>query len=170
MLVLHREDTRNKFKEAFGAVKEQLGKLLRKTFLTFSKVKYFSRFNSKTKKREVTLIYLEIEKDQQFQKVVHAADIFIRSMLKNEIIANSELKQMRIVYDHNENLYRNEEYHLTLFRVKDVAEDEHFEEIFKQISQMFKSQVFECGSLEISTRNHYDPSGFYAPFDQIDLK
>lgn len=30
---------------------------------------------------------------------------------------------MRIVYDHNENLYKNEEYHLTLFRVKDVQEN-----------------------------------------------
>lgn len=30
---------------------------------------------------------------------------------------------MRISYSHNENLYRNEEYHLTLFRVKNVVED-----------------------------------------------
>lgn len=39
--------------------------------------------------------------------MVRAGDAFIRAMLKSEVIANNELKQMRISYDHNENLYKN---------------------------------------------------------------
>lgn len=108
MLVLHREDTKKKFIDIFTEIQEQLAKILNNTLLTFSQVKYFTRLNPKTKKKEVTLIYLEIDKDSEWAKLTKAADLFFRAMLKTEIIANTELKQMRVSYNHNENLYQNE--------------------------------------------------------------
>jgi hypothetical protein len=57
--------------------------------ITFSKIGYFSRLNSKTKKREVTILYLEIKKDENYKKLEIIADKFIREMIKNEIIVSS---------------------------------------------------------------------------------
>jgi len=58
MLVLHRQDTRVKAKQIFSEINEQLTSILSDTVLTFSKVAYFSKSNPKTKKKEVSLIYL----------------------------------------------------------------------------------------------------------------
>lgn len=69
------------------------------------------------------MIYLEIEKDENFKKIEKVTDLFIRQMLACEIITPAELKQMRIRYDHNSSLYLNEENHLTLFRVNNVPFD-----------------------------------------------
>ncbi len=54
--------------------------------ITFKKVKYFSKVNPKTKKSEVTLLYLEIDKDDNSKRIEKAGDLFIREMLKADII------------------------------------------------------------------------------------
>lgn len=76
--------------------------------ITFTRVRYFSRMNPKTKKNEVTLLYLEINKDEHFRKIEKATDLFIRQMLQSEIITPAELKQMRIQYDHASSQYKSE--------------------------------------------------------------
>lgn len=43
---------------------------------------------------------------------------------------------MWIRYDHKESLYKNDQYHLTLFWVRNVNDDEHFQAIFKKISKI----------------------------------
>ena len=83
MLVLHREDTRNKFREAFDGVREILREVLEGTVINFVEVKHFSRVNHKSKKKEISLLYLEIEKNEHYKRLIKAGDIFIRAMLKN---------------------------------------------------------------------------------------
>lgn len=61
-------------------------------------------------------------------------DLFIRQMLACDVINAAELKQMRIRYDHNTNLYKSEENHLTLFRVNNIPLDENFKHFYQQIS------------------------------------
>lgn len=58
MLVLHREDTRQKIIQIMNRISEELQHILRDTFITFSRVNYFTKVNPKNKKREVTLLYL----------------------------------------------------------------------------------------------------------------
>jgi hypothetical protein len=67
-------------------VRPKLQEALDHTALTFSKLKYFSRFNHQTKKREVSVIYLDIHEDEQFSKVVFATDFLIRGLLREGII------------------------------------------------------------------------------------
>ena len=55
---MHRQDTREKFKVIFKEIKEQLGAILAETRLTFTKIGYFSKFNPKSKQKEVSLFYL----------------------------------------------------------------------------------------------------------------
>lgn len=89
MLILHRQDTRAKAKEVISQISEQIATILQTTVLTFSKISYFTKLNPKTKKKEVTLIYMEIEKDKEHDKVIKACDLVIRVMLKAEVIANN---------------------------------------------------------------------------------
>ena len=58
MLVLHREDTRQKIIQIMNRIAEELQHILRDTFITFSRVNYFTRVNPKNKRKEVTLLYL----------------------------------------------------------------------------------------------------------------
>jgi hypothetical protein len=142
MLILHREDTRQKIQQAMQKVGHEIKAMLQKTFITFKKVSFFNKVNPKTKKREVTLLYLEILKDENYKKIERATDLFIREMLKTDIINAAELKQMRIRYDHNENQYKNEENHLTLFRVRNVVEDEKFLHLFEEINKIDQYEPF----------------------------
>lgn len=76
--------------------------------VTFTRLRYFSRVNAMTKKSEVTLLYLEIKKDENFRKIEKATDLFIRQMLHCQIITPAELKQMRIHYDHASSQYKTQ--------------------------------------------------------------
>ncbi len=108
MLVLHREETRLQIAAILQKIENEVRAILAHTRITFTKVNYFSRMNPKTKRKEVTLLYLEMEKDENMKRVERVVDLFIRQMLNNEIITAGELKQMRIQYDHASSQYRNE--------------------------------------------------------------
>jgi hypothetical protein len=56
------------------------------TVLTFPQLKYFSRYNHQTKRKEVSVIYLDIHEDGQFSKVIVATDILIRGLLREGIV------------------------------------------------------------------------------------
>jgi len=43
--------------------------------------------------------------------------------MKPEVIVREELKQMFIKYDHNDGRFKNDQLHLTLFRVNNVFDD-----------------------------------------------
>jgi hypothetical protein len=43
---------------------------------------------------------------------------------------------MRIHFDHNTNLFKNEENHLSLFRLRKVIYDEKFEYVFNAIKKI----------------------------------
>ncbi len=66
---------------------------------------YFTRFNKNEKCNEITVIYGELS-----SKVVDTLnsliDKLMRHLLKEEVIAASELKEMNVFYDHNSNLYK----------------------------------------------------------------
>lgn len=47
----------------------------------------------------------------------------MRALLKEEIVVSSELKDMNVVYDHNNNLYKPETLHVSLFRASNLLED-----------------------------------------------
>ena len=68
------------------SIAEELQDILRDTFITFSGLNYFTGFNSKSQKREVTLLYLEVEKDDHLKRVEKATDLYIRKMLKAGLI------------------------------------------------------------------------------------
>ncbi len=80
---------------------ESLHSILKDVVIAFNKVSYFSKINTRTKKKEVTLLYLEIKKDENFRKIQKASDLFIREMLKADIVTVGQLKQMRIAYNFN---------------------------------------------------------------------
>lgn len=91
MLALPHEETRQKLLQAMNKIAEELQDLLKNTFITFSGVNYFTQFNHKSKRREVTLLYLETQKDENLKKVEKVTDLFIREMLRNGIITASQL-------------------------------------------------------------------------------
>ena len=76
------------------------------TRIGLKSIKYFTRWNHRTKTKEVTVLYLELEKDEHYQKVVKLTDMFVRELLKRELVSGDELKSMRINYDHNANLFK----------------------------------------------------------------
>lgn len=83
--------------------------------------------NPKTRQKEVSLIYLEVEQNTEWERLEKAGDSLLRGLLDLEVIASAELKQMHISYDHNTNRFRNEAYHLTLFRVRDIPDGPAFQ-------------------------------------------
>ena len=89
----------------------------------------------------MTVIYAEI--DKKSKEILNVlTDKLMRIMLKEEIVVASELKEMNIVYDHNTNLYKPETLHISLFRAKNLFEDEMFLEMFGQFKQKFKKVGF----------------------------
>lgn len=105
------------------SLKESIQKLMKNTHFNFVKVGYFSKNNMKTRKSEPNVIYLQIQKEDQYKKLMQLQDLYIRAMMKQEVIVREELKQMFIKYDHNDGRFKNDHFHLTLFRVKNIVED-----------------------------------------------
>lgn len=82
--------------------------------------------NKSTKSKEVTVIYLEVA-EHISNALVALTDQLIRTLLKEEILATEELKDMNVFYDHNSNLYRPETLHISLFRANNLFDDERFQ-------------------------------------------
>lgn len=79
-------------------LKKEVQDTLDYTTLSFSQLKYFTRFNHQTKRKEVSVIYAEIDRDEHYNKVVFATNILIRGLLNEGIIKQNELKRLRITY------------------------------------------------------------------------
>lgn len=58
---------------------------------------------------------------------------------------------MNVTYDHNNNLYKPETLHISLFRARNLFEDEKFIEIFQELQKKFISFAAECHYVDIST-------------------
>lgn len=58
---------------------------------------------------------------------------------------------MNVIYDHTTNLYKPETLHISLFRARNMLEDEPFLAIFKELQQRFQPFEAECHYLDIST-------------------
>jgi hypothetical protein len=86
MLVLHRQDSRQLITQILLKMQQEIQHLLSDAFVTFRRTSFFTRTNPKTQRKEVTLLYLEIERDEHFRKLERVTDVFIRQMLAAEII------------------------------------------------------------------------------------
>jgi hypothetical protein len=106
------------------SLKAKLQDILDFTTLSFSRLKYFTRYNHEVKRKEVSVIYMDIDEDEHFSKVVLATNLLVRGLLSEGIIRQHELKRLRISYSEKEDLYKCDNYHLTLFRLKDVEDNE----------------------------------------------
>lgn len=95
----------------------------------------------------------------------------MRALLKEEIIVASELKDMNVIYDHNNNLYKPQTLHVSLFRARNLLEDELFKNIFKNIQQQYQPFTAQCSFMDISTMcKEYDNDNYYLPLHRIVLK
>ena len=89
----------------------------------------------------MNVIYLDLKEDEEYQKVKEAVDYLIRSLMKENIIANEELKSMNIEYDHQSGLFKTKKLHITLFRCKGLYENETFLERFEQVVESYTDKV-----------------------------
>lgn len=52
------------------------------------------------------------------------------------MINANELKSMHIRYDHRSGKYINDQYHMTLFRIQGLWDNEKFQEVFKRVQEI----------------------------------
>ncbi len=127
------------------------------------KVQIFKRKTEEKGKRAVSVIYLEILEDENLKKIMEISHLLIKEFIDKEIIDVSELKAMKVLYDHNIGCFRAEKFHITLFR---VGEELDCEKINKEL-EGFEFGEVECGSIDISTRFLYEDDQFYKPLYRI---
>ena len=148
-------------------LKIKLGKIL-----TFSKqekpqkpsksIQIYKKPHSK-KQNQQNLIYLEIQEDESFRKIMQFSHLLIKEFLEKELMDTSDLKPMKVFYDHNSGFFRAEKFHITLFR---VDESVNLDKIKKEFDS-FEFGEAECNSVDISTRFLYDEEKFYMPLFRI---
>ena len=145
---------------------EELRNILHNLRLTAGRLRYFTTYNQ-WGPRKITVIYLDFEEDEHYEKLKVALDYHVRLMLKKGIVSDEELQEMYIVYNEKKEVFEKEKLHLTLFWCSDLYEDEKFLEVFKKIESRFKGEQLECDWVDISTRWHYDETKYFLPLCRI---
>ena len=105
MLSLPDNETQAKAVHIFDQMRGDLDKYLSNTSLTFSKIGYFTRFNHREKMNEVTVIYLEPEKDQSVEKLKIVNDQIIRQMMKAGIVQEKDFGRMHVNFNKDLNRF-----------------------------------------------------------------
>ena len=184
MLCLTKESHRLEAEEIFKRSQDSIAKILSEgkirlklgKVLSFSKklikekntrkVQIFKKKNSEEmNKRANSVIYLEILEDENLKKIMRISHLLIKEFIDKEIIDVSELKAMKVLYDHNIGCFRAEKFHLTLFR---VGEELDYEKMNKEF-EGFEFGEIECGSIDISTRFEFEEDQFYKPLYRIKI-
>ena len=171
MLTLPHEGKREKVRAVMEERREDFRKILEGTKLTADRLGYFTRsdYKNKSSQKYVNIIYLDLKEDGEYEKVKEAVDYLIRSLMKEDVIANEELKSMNIEYDHQSGLFKTKKLHITLFRCKGLYENETFLERFEHVVENYMGKMLECDWMDISTRFAYDETKFYQPLHRIPL-
>ena len=105
MLALPDNQTQAKAMHIFDQMRGDLDKHLRYTSPTFSKIGYFTRFNHKENMNEVTVIYLEPEKDQSVEKLKIVNDQIIRQMMTAGIVGEKDFGKMHVNFNKDLNRF-----------------------------------------------------------------
>jgi len=110
------------------------------------------------------VIYISLKKDQNTEKLNQICNLLITEMIANGIVNTKDLGKMCVEHNKETNMYTPQNYHVTLFRVKN-HEDLHqvnFQELFQKCQQT-DTVVHHVKRIDISTRYFYDSDGFYRP-------
>ena len=182
MLTLPKESHQKEAEEILKKNQEKINEILKNTKLKIKLGKVNSFFNKpegvaqvkghkymknkdykniQNKRQDV--IYLEVLDDDNLRKVKAISHILIKDFIEKEIIDTSDLKTMKLLYDHREGCFRAEKYHITLFRCDGSLD-------LRKVMKEFESFEFgeaECGFLDISTRFLYDDEKFYKPLFRL---
>lgn len=171
MLVLPSKELQTKACQIFEKMREELEHELRLTKLTFFKLDYFTRQNRKTQEKEVNVIYLEPEKDNQLEKVKKIVDRVIRAMLEAKIVYPEDFGSMHVKFNKQTQMFEINAYHLTLFRLEEgVVENGAFKDAMEAIRKALNPLVLDCDCIDISTRFKYDQTKFYFPLTRVKLE
>lgn len=182
MLCLPKDKHKEEAQEIMKSKCEEIVKTLDNTKLTINlgKVLTFSRkftnegFQKPSGKHQKSftnpqtqknLIYLDIKDDPNLKKIMKISHILIKEFIERDIIDTSDLKPMKVIYDHGSGLFRADKYHITLFRVDSTID-------LERINREFDGSEFgsvDCNSIDVSTRFSYNEEKFYSPLYRIPL-
>lgn len=171
MLCLSKKEHYTLAKEIFqkneSLIKDIIGKT--KFLLKLGKVEFFEKgkkgksFGSKEKSN---IIFVDVVENEALKKLMQISHIIIKDFIDNDIIDTSDLKSMKLLYDHTIGCFRAEKFHITLFRIQGDGID------LSKLKEEFRDFEFgevECNSIDISTRFQYDGDKFYEPLFRISL-
>jgi len=115
-----------------------------------------------------SVIFLNLKHNEETSKLDKLSHLLISEMLGNEIIKKTDLKKYNIHYDAKMNIYRAEQYHVTLFRLKNMDKYKDFDLVnFLDIHQKVTVGPYPISRIDLSTRFQSDADGFYKPLALI---
>jgi len=115
-----------------------------------------------------SVIFLNLKHNEETSKLDKLSHLLISEMLGNEIIKKTDLKKYNIHYDAKMNIYRAEQYHVTLFRLKNMDKYNDFNLVnFLDIHKKVTVGPYPISRIDLSTRFQSDADGFYKPLALI---
>jgi hypothetical protein len=169
MLRLPSQPSLVRAQQLMHSYKGEFASALHNTRLTTDKIKYFTHKNKYSESRNVSVIYLDIKKDSEQQKVSKLLHLYIQALLKEQIIAEDSLREMYIEFDKYKGMYVSRDPHITLFRCEGLPENQQFLDCYQRIESLFVGFQLECDYVDVSTRWSYDHTKFYTPLYRIVL-
>ena len=170
MLSLNSEEQRRAVIKVMDENASEIKKILSETKINLKGLGYFETFakrrNEKYKKTYARILYLKLEENAAYQAIEKLLDFIVKKFLNAKILTESQLSHIK--FDRNANMYKGDNFHITVMRARD-------DRGFAVDYIMEKLKYFNLGStdiktVDVSTRFKYDNDGYYEPLHRIHLK